>query len=243
MANNKRQTIFLPFLFYLVGLFAGLFLIFIAAWADMEASFYGFPRQADPGLTGFHCPVLMTRTDMDTLSFSFTNTTDVKLSPSVKVWVSSPALPDVYVERVELEPGESQQFEWRVGPGNIDLQRFIFAQALVYSSFPLPTQLATCGIYILDLPVSGKLVLWALIILCLAGMSWGLFAINRIRSANEWIRKYFPALVFLAVVLVVGLVFSMVGAWVQSTLVLAAIALLLFILLGSLLMTERRKVL
>ncbi len=241
MTNKNKQAVFFPRLSYFAGLIAGVFLVFIATWADMEATFYGFPRQADPGLTGFACPVLMTRGDSNTLSFSINNQTDSKITPSVKLWVSTPILPEEYNEMAELAPGESKRFTWQVDARNIDLERFIFAKAMMYSSYPLPSQEATCGIFILDLPLSGRVIFPALIAIGLLGMGWGLFRMYKTRGANEWVDKNVPALTFIAVVLAIGFVSSLMGAWIQSILVLAVIALMLFILLSSFMLSERRK--
>lgn len=241
MTTNKRQTLSFSLLFYFVGLSAGLFLMFVMTWADLEASFYGFPRQADPGLTGFNCPVLMTPSDSGVLSLSFTNTAEIKVNPVVRVWVSSPIVAEERNVQIELAPGESKEFEWTVDARNIDLKRFIFAKAMVYSAYPLPSLDATCGIFILNLPISGKALLPLLIGVGLLGMSAGLFGLYKLRDINEWVGKYFPALSFVTLILVLGLITSFRGAWVQAMLLFAVVVLLLIIIFGSFLLHEERK--
>lgn len=241
MTTNKRQTLSFALLFYFAGFSAGLFLMFIATWADLEASFYGFPRQADPGLTGFNCPVLMTPSDLGILSLSFTNTAEIKINPVVRVWVSAPTVAEERKVQIGLAPGESQEFEWTVDARNIDLKNFIFAKAMVFSAYPLPSLDATCGIFVLNLPVSGKALLLALIGVGFLGMGAGLFRMYKLRVVNEWVGKYFPALSLVTVILVLGLITSFRGAWVQAMLLFAVIVLLLIILLGSFLLYEERK--
>lgn len=156
--------------------------------------------------------------------------------------MSSSILPEEQLERVKLAPGESKKLEWQVDAGNIDLGQFIFARVLMYSSYPLPSREALCGIFILDLPISGRITLPLLVAISLFGMSWGLHTMNRAKlGGGEWIAKYLPAMKLLSVVLVLGLIFCFAGAWVASTMTLVVILLMLFILLSSFLMTERRN--
>ena len=154
--KTKSQSLLPALLSYMIGATIGLLLLGISAWADMEATFYGFDRLANAGLGGFQCPILMTRQETQSISLNISNPTDRRISPSVRTQISTPALPEQVTETIVLEPGQSQRLEWAVGPENIDLGRFIFAKTLLYSSHPLPSEEATCGIFILDLPGSGR---------------------------------------------------------------------------------------
>jgi hypothetical protein len=234
MKNNEGSL--LPGLVaYTVGAAVGLFLILIAAWADMESSVYGFPRLAGAGLRGLQCPILMTRGETATISFQLSNPTDDRISPSVKTQISTPLVPEEFLENLRLTPGETTTLKWPVDPGNIDMERFIFAKVLLFSSYPVPSQEATCGIFILDLPGSGRVLLPILIALSLLSMGWGLYQIGRLRAFNHWLRRHRGPLVFLAVIVVIGLVFSFLGGWIPSLLVLVLAVFMILILLGTLL--------
>lgn len=203
----------------------------------MEASVYGFPRQAHAGLKGFSCPVLMTRREVGRIAFTISNTTDGKISPFIKFMASTPVLLEEHREDFDLAPGESRTLEWQVDADNIDLGQFIFAKVLVISAYPLPTREASCGIFVLDLPIRGRETLWLLIAISLIGMGWGLYAMHVSRLATgARLAKYLPALAFLVIAVLLGFIFVFAGAWVQSTLVLAVILLLSVILLVSFLM-------
>lgn len=240
MKNNKIFSL-LVYPSYVIGLIVGLCLIIIAAWADMESTFYGFSRLADSGLRGFSCPVLMTRGETRPISLRVSNTTDSQIHPTIRTEISTSLLSQVSLENLELAPGESKRLEWSVGPENIDLKRFIFAKTLVFSAFPLPNQEATCGIFIIDLPGSGKVILPILVALSLLGMGWGLYEMNRSVASNDWVEKYIRPLAFLAIMVVLGLVVSFLGGWVPSILILAVVLLMIVILLGSLIMWERKR--
>ena len=241
MKNNKIFSL-LVYPSYVVGLILGLYLIVVAAWADMESAFYGFSRLAESGLRGFNCPVLMTREETSSISLRVSNTTDNPISPAVRIEISTPILSQEFNEILKLAPGETERLEWSVGPENIDLKRFIFAKALVFSAYPLPSREVTCGIFIVDLPGSGKVILPVLIVLSLLGMGWGLYGINKSSASNEWAEKHvLRPMAFLAVVVILGFVASFVGGWVPSILLLAVSLLMVVILLGSLLMSERKR--
>ncbi len=195
--KTNSSLLILGLLSYFVGLVAGLFLIVTSTWADMESTFYGFERLANAGLKGLSCPVLMTRAETGTISFDISNPTERRISPSIKTALSTSVLPDEFNETIEIAPGETRRLEWAVGPENVDLERFIFAKVLLYSSFPLPSREATCGIFVLNLPGSGRVILPALVLLSLAGMGWGLYSLSRFRSSYLWVDKHMGSLMFL----------------------------------------------
>lgn len=241
MTNEKRKPIFPPLLSFVIGMVVGMFLVFVATWADMESTLYGFPRLASAGLRGLACPVLMTRDDAATISLQLSNPTDDRISPSVKTMISTALVPEEFNENLELAPGESKRLEWRVDSDNVDLDRFIFAKALMYSAYPLPSRETSCGIIILDLPGSGRVLLPLFVAISLLGMGWGLYGMNRFNAGNSWITKNLNAMAFVAIMLLLGLVISFMGGWLPSILVLAVVVLMLFFLLGSFLMSERKR--
>ena len=238
--ENKPPSLLPSFLSYVLGVIIGLSLLGISAWADMEATFYGFDRLANAGLGGFQCPVLMTRQETQSISLNISNPTDRRISPSVRTQISTPALPEQVTETIALEPGESQRLEWAVGPDNIDLERFIFAKTLLYSSHPLPSEEATCGIFILDLPGSGRVILLILVTLSLLGMGWGLYRLNEFRLASDLLARHMGSMIFMALMIVVGLIVSFRGGWVPSLLILLVVILIIVILLSSWLIGERK---
>lgn len=239
--NNNQSTLIADVTSYVIGVSLGLFLIVAAAWADMESTFYGFSRLASAGLGGFSCPVLMTRTETSTISLRVSNTTDQVISPAIRTEVSTPLLPEQSLESIQLAPGESRRLEWTVGPQNIDIGRFIFAKALIYSAHPLPSREATCGIFIVDLPGSGRVILPILVAISLLGMGWGLRGMNRSAGSNAWVGSHVRLLTFMALMIVLGLVVSFMGSWVISLVILAVNVLLIVILVGSQFMSEHRK--
>lgn len=238
---KQKLSTLIAYLSYTVGLLIGLYLVVVVAWADMEAAFYGFSRLANAGLRGFNCPPLMTREEIGTISVRVSNTADKPISPAVRVEISTPLMLQEYNEKLRLEPGETQTLEWAVGPENIDLRRFIFAKALVFSAYPRPNLEATCGIYVINLPGSGTVVLAVMIALSPLGMGWGLYGMRKSAASDEWAQKHVVRpMMFLAVIVVIGFVTSSAGGWVPTVLLLAVAVLMVFILLGTLVMSEHK---
>ena len=237
---NKRISPFVS-LSYVVGVVLGLYLVVISTWADFEAAFYGFSRLAEAGLRGFSCPVLIARDETSSISLRVSNTTDSMISPVIKTEISTSLVVQEFQEGLELAPGESKKLTWTVGPENIDLGNFIFAKALVFSAYPLPNREATCGVYVINLPGSGRVILSVLVVLSLMGMGWGLYGLNKTVRLNAWLENHIRAMLFLTLVIVVGMVVSFWGGWVPSILLLAVSLLLIIILLGSFFMSERSK--
>ena len=229
----NQLPLLLSFAFYGLGVVVGLFVIFVATWADMESSAYDFPRLANAGLDGLHCPVLMTPDETGTISLDVSNTTEDRISPLIKTQISTRLLPEQFIEDVQLTPGESKRLEWSVDAENIDMGNFIFAKVLLFSAYPLPTREATCGIFVLDLPGTGRMIVPVLIVLSLISMGWSLHHLNRLSISNKRRKKHLGSMIFLAMTIGLGLVLSFIGGWILSVLVLVVSMLLIIILLGS----------
>jgi hypothetical protein len=237
MKINQRSPL-LGLLSYGIGVAVGLFLMLVAVWADMESGSYDFARLANAGLGGLHCPVLMTPTETSTISLDVSNPTSNRISPAIRTQISTPLLPEEILENVQLTPGESKRLEWSVDAENIDMGYFIFAKVLLYSAYPLPSREATCGIFIIDLPGTGQILMPVLMALSLLCLFWGMHTINRFHASNARLRKHKSLLTFLSLLIGLGLALNLVGGWIASLLVLVLSLLLIIILLSSLFMDK-----
>jgi hypothetical protein len=230
----KKGRLFVSFLSYLVGTIIGLFLIITITWADMESTFYGFQRLASGGLNGVDCPAWMTRAETGTIALRLSNPTNDPIRPAVMTEISTPLVPEEFVQNIQLAPGESKKLEWTVGSENIDMRHFIFARVLVYSAHPLPSRETTCGIYVVNLPGSGRVLLPVLVTLSLLGLGWGLYGMQIWGQLNGWVSKNKRSLALFAFLILLGLVVSLTGGWMASVVVLALFLLVLTIRLGNL---------
>lgn len=231
LKNNLFLSIFI------LGVLSGLTLTVLSTWADLESAYYGFARRAGAGLKGLSCPVIMTRNETDTITLKVTNPEERKLSPAIRTEISSPAIAFLYSEYVELQPGESAVREWEIGPDNVDLKRFIFAKVLVYASYPIPDREGTCGVYIVDLPGRGIYFTWILVIVSLLGMGIGLYGLNQINDQEGSGADLARQLLFLAAVVILGLLTVYMGWWLQGVLVIV-IALLFSVIISGLIVNR-----
>jgi hypothetical protein len=220
MDNPKPSpNLFLPI--YILGVLISVTVAVIATWSDLEATFYGFDRRSSNALQNLRCPIFLNRKETGVVFVRISNTTDRKLSPSVRAEFSSPLTPVSTLDSVALAPGESKTVSWTIGPENIDLKRFIFSKVLISASYPLPDQEAACGTFIVDTPIPGDILLYLLIGLGLAGLGGGWFMLNRQKRQSGRLEKALPPLNFLTVVIVLALAVSLAGWWIQAVLMLA----------------------
>jgi hypothetical protein len=227
----KKLTPSHALIFYAPGALIVLALSIVAAWADLEATFYGFPKRAQASFNGLRCPVLMTRGEATLISATLSNPLDKPLSPSVKTTISSPAEFDETFDAFQLAPGESKRLEWTVDSDNIDMKRFIFAKILVYATYPIPDREAACGIFILDLPGNGDTILIVAIALGILLMGGGLFVMNRsknLRLSEQIVRP----VNFLSMALAAVLIVALMGWWIQAVVLLAVVILAVVVIIA-----------
>jgi hypothetical protein len=236
--SKTRFHLFLTI--FIIGALSGLTLTVLSTWADLESAYYGFARRAGAGLSGLSCPILMTANETNAITLKVTNNTERKLSPAIRTEISTPTIAFEATEYVELQAGDSAVRQWEIGPDNVDLRYFIFAKVLVYSFYPNPDKEGTCGIFIVNLPGNGATVTWTMVILSLLGMGIGLYGMNKVEDADGGNTNLARQLIFLAMVIIFGLVTVFMGWWVQGILLLVVALLFSMIALG--LMLNRAKI-
>jgi hypothetical protein len=232
--NQASST--LGALLYILAVVAGLFLTVISTWGDMEADSYGFARRSTSSLSGLACPILLTRNETGAISLSVSNPTDQPLHPSARTEISAAFEPEVFVESMDLSPGESKRLEWTLKPENVVLGNFILANVQVYASYPIPNREKTCGILIMDLPGSGGIIVTALAAFSLMGLGGGLYLMNSSGLRQHLAPLTWNAILFLSVLIIIGLILSALGSWVPSIGVLVVSVLISVLLLSTTLM-------
>lgn len=220
------------YLFFFIGAFLGLSLTVISAWADLEASFYGFSRTGGKRLSTLSCPIIMTANETSSFSIKITNTTDRKISPSVKTDISSPIDPITSYESVQLGAGESKRMQWEIGPENIDVGRFIFVRAWVYAAYPMPDHENFCGVFVINLPTNGRLITWAMIILSLLGMGGGIYGLMHSEGFKRRTETDIAGFRLIAILVCAGVAASFLGWWVPAMMTLVVALLMLVVVAG-----------
>lgn len=212
-----------------IGLALGFALAAGAAWADVEAKFYGFQQYTNEPLKSLRCPALMTRSDTAAMSASFSNPLDRPIVLTVQSEISTPGLP--ITERVVLSmaPGETRRYQWTLTPQDIDLGGFVFAHVVQFPTYGQPLREATCGVAVVPIAgLSGSQVFSLALLGCLLGVTIGL---------GLWQRAHHPlmgrprntlfAMTFLAALVLAALLASLLGWWVIAGALLIIAALMI----------------
>ena len=229
----NQTTPILGVLIYVLAVVTGLFLIGMSTWGDMEADSYGFQRRASSTLRGLNCPILLTREEPGEISLRVANPTDKPLHPSIRTEISADFDPQVLNESLDLAPGESKRLEWSLQPENIVLGSFILAHVQVYATYPIPNREKTCGILIMDLPGNGRTIVIALVTFTVIGLGWGLYSMSKSALLKNRAPLTWNAILFLAGLIVGGLILSLMGSWIPSIGILVVSVLISILLLNS----------
>lgn len=213
---------------FALGVLLGFILAAGLTWAQLEASFYGFPHYSDRSLSGFSCPRLMTRNEQAKIHLQISNPGQSPLRQMVEVMISAPGplISDQLV--VSLQPGERKVLSWSVSAEqNLDLGLFIFARAYRYPTYLGPMAQATCGILVLSLPGSGKALLpiWLILV--------GVLLVPRLAKGREFLTVQ-EALAYraLALATVLSLFIALEGWWPLGLLSLVAQVILVAVILA-----------
>ncbi len=230
--KNTHLPPIVSIVIYILAAIIGCTLVFLATWADVEAQTYGFSRRANAGLPGLNCPILMTLGEVGKVSLHLTNTTKNLLAPNIRTEISTPVTLSLSTEFVRLAAGESKTMEWTIGPGNIDLEKFILVDVLIYSSYPLPNRESMCGVFIVKLPTDGRTIVTIMTILSLLGMGFGLYGLYRSPSLTQRILIARRPLLILSVLIAVAIFVTFLGWWWPGLIFLVLTLLLVTITLG-----------
>ncbi|RME88846.1 MAG: hypothetical protein D6770_05950 [Anaerolineae bacterium] len=164
-----------------------------AIWGNWEAFQFDIPAafRSDKTLPTLRCPTLITTGENGTVSVEIKNPTNDSLRRTVRIHISEGDILAMreFTEQVSLGPGESRRLAWEVFPQDRVFDLFILVRVYLPAKYPLPSEDATCGIMVLDLPsLRGRDITAFLIIASLAGMALGVVLSGR------WLREAAPKL-------------------------------------------------
>ena len=87
----------------------------------------------------------------------------------------------------------------------------------------------------MDLPLGGTVFLMLMVTLSLTGMGSGLYVLNRINQRPERAEMNLRPMYFLAVLIVLALIVSFMGWWIQSIVIIVVSVLTAVVLLNLIL--------
>ncbi len=160
---------------FLVGLFLGLGLAGLATLGDFEAMSYFYTGAGYAGFSGLQCPVLMSRSQVETVSATFNNSGNEVIQPYFQVQISGLAAMRNFKDQVSVEPHSSKTVQWTVDSRDIDVGSFVLVKMEISPMAGYSTREATCGIVALNLGgLKGEQILGWGVGLSLLGMVVGL---------------------------------------------------------------------
>jgi hypothetical protein len=231
-----KKTIFniLSIILFVAGAVVGLGLLGITVWGDLEAFLFDVSIQAEENIEGFKCPVMITTVERSKVSAVFTNphTREVKRNIRMHIsWGYATLLREINNE-LPLEPGETQELSWDIQPEDAAFGNMILVRAYALRANPLPSQGATCGILVIDLPnfTGMQIFTFASIasgVFMLVGA--GVYTLNN-RPLFENPKKIARGMFFIFGILAVGLLIGFLGSWLLGALLLVVAVLMIFIL-------------
>ena len=150
----KRQT--QKIISIILIIFGVLFFILVGGlsiWADLEASLFNSARRSTEPLPSLDCPAFISSDETGLVSASFNNPSDRIINPKIQTFVSDGfvILMQEKVDRLEIEPGETETVEIEVTAANAVYNRIVLVRMHQFAYRPLPYRNASCGIYVIDI--------------------------------------------------------------------------------------------
>jgi hypothetical protein len=211
----------------------GLVLAALAIWGDFEAMSYFYTGAGYAGFSGLHCPVLMSRGEIATVSARLDNSSNEPVQPYYQVEISGIAGDREIEKQVTVPPHSSRTVQWTVSSQDIDLGSFVMLRMDILPMAGYSTRETTCGMLVLPLGglTDGQIVGWMLG-LSLLGMVVGLVVRETgpqpVGGKGMSLRNAMRAT---GVFACLALLAALSGSWLFGTLFCAVTVLLLVIML------------
>jgi hypothetical protein len=205
---------------FFIGYLWGMAILGISIFGDFEATMFQFHIgfEGDGTITGLDCPVMMASSDTETITATFSNPTDSRISPSVWAQISEGFYTVVrdYKENIFLEPGESKQLQWTITADDAVYDHWVLIKVHVYSQYPLPASDGVCGVFVADMlgfTGSQVFVFSLVMIVLLMGLGIGMWIRATKRLKGQTGRSLSFSLSLIGGMVMVGLVTTIIGSY------------------------------
>jgi hypothetical protein len=235
MQANKKLSRTLGIIFFSIGILVGMAMFIFMNWAYFEATFFfGYTFPADKTLTTLRCPLVMTSSEMGSVTASITNNTDRDLSILVRTEISYFGAATSERVTYPVAAGETRKLSWTVSSDNIVYGHLIMARVYVYSAFTLPSRSSTCGTVVVNLPGLTGIQLFVIVLLfslaCMAA-GWSLWLTGSRPLQADGLTATRAMTIFTAVVLP-GILAGCIGWWGVGLICTVTGVLLTFTVVG-----------
>ncbi len=218
---------------FLVGVALGLGLAVLAIWGDFEAMSYFYTGAGYAGFSGLKCPVLITGSEVATVSAQLNNSSNEEVKPYYQVDISGVAGLRHLENQIPVPPHSSRTVQWTVSAKDVDLGSFVMVRMDILPMAGYSTREATCGMVVLGLGglKGGQIVGWALgisLACLLVGLATREIGPQPVDTKSVSIRNEMRAM---GVLVCLALLAALSGAWLFGIILCALVVLLLVILL------------
>ncbi len=237
IVKNKHWAIFCGIVLFAGGALLGTLLYGLTLWGDLEAAHFDSSMNAEHRLN-LHCPVAISVAETGTVALAVSNPLDRPTERTVRTHIAEKYLSLVREEtrRVTIAPGETQRLTWTVTAEDAVWGSWILARVFLFGYTPFPARAGTCGILVTPLagfPGGLQLALAWLVAwlgMALGGGLW--FKARRPLSGSAC--NVARMLAMTAALVLVGMIVSLLGAWLIGVLVFAVTILMMVVAIASL---------
>jgi hypothetical protein len=236
MNSKNKITRTLGVLIFSVGVLLGMALSGIVVWGDFEASLFNVSMAGSAPLKTLRCPVMITATEVGTVTAAFTNPFDRSVEFTIRTHISQGyvTLMREINSKLSLAPGETQALEWTVTSDDAAYGRLVLVRVRLAAKYPHPSRHGSCGILVVNLPYfTGNqifaLALAASLLSMVAGAGLWVVANRPLRGLGLDVTRAMGAL---AGCVLVGTIVGLLGWWVLGVLILVITVLLAGAIIG-----------
>ncbi len=186
-------------------------------------------------LNGLTCPRMVGQGQPAEFILKVRNRADKPLQASIRMHFAGPHSDFTDQQNFTIPAGESQVFTWQAGEGDVIYGRMVLADFFLIGS---PNRYASCAVLILPWRIHGAVILWLGVIISLVLMAVGSYLwLNKV-VIKDLHRPYVArSILALEGIAALGLICTLLGAWIVSIFTIV-LFILLVVILGAIVLEE-----
>jgi hypothetical protein len=173
------------------------------------------------------CPKIINRDEIGIVSITISNPNEKLIEPLVWTVISNPGFFTSERVRAYIQPGETQTLEWMVSEEDMVFESLILIKIYQFSAFKTPMRDGYCGILVVDLPISGNIILITMIMLSVVCMLAGVVmwvALGKIHPLEKI--KITRAMIAVLGSVSLAMTFGLLGIWLLGVFIFMIMILL-----------------
>lgn len=228
-----------------VGIFFFILIGGLSIWSDLEASLFNSAMRSSEPLSTLACPSIISSEEIGVVSASFTNTSDRLITPKIQTFVSDGfvILMQEKIDRLEIEPGETESVKVEVTSENAVYNQIILVRMHQFSYGPLPYRNASCGIYVIPIPflTGSQFIMVSLILgVLLSGVGLLLWGISSRPIVWDKLTRFHELIALILLAIFISLT-GLSSIWLLGVLLFVLWFLLGIGLIGQAVMVSEKK--